>query len=180
MQLIQKKHQLKAETISKAIVKIVRLDFLKGKAMNETDNNSQAKKPKIFRANKRLHWEKPPFIYAKCPDRYKPILKYIMLLFGMLGLMVFFCGGFIFIVYGPIWLMLNEPEAPISKALSWCSQLFDGRFFSWIYLFVSILVFWILLYCFIRVDYFTYSQWLEDSKPVNTPEELERKGKQKQ
>ena len=44
--------------------------------------------PKRFRAKKRPHWEKPPFIYAKCPDRYKHILKYIMLFFGMLGFVV--------------------------------------------------------------------------------------------
>jgi len=119
---------------------------------------------------KNPHWEKPPFIYAKCPDRYKPILKYIMLAFGMLGLVVFFLGGVLIMIIGPIWLMVNEPDVPVSKALIWCSQLLGADLFFWIYLFASFLVFFILLYFFIRIDSFTYNQWVEDSKPEHTEE----------
>jgi hypothetical protein len=137
-----------------------------------------AGQPKGFRAKKKPHWEKPPFIYAKCPDRYKPILKYVILAFGMLGFLVLFFGGVLIVIIGPVWMMVNEPYVPISKALIWCSQLFGVRLFWWIYLFVSLLVFSMLLYCSIGIDYFTYSQWVEDPKSEHT-EELEQKDEQK-
>ena len=93
-----------------------------------------------------------------------------MLAFGMLGLVVFFLGGVLIMIIGPIWLMVNEPDVPVSKALIWCSQLLGVDLFFLIYLFASFLAFFILLYCFIRTDYFTYSQWVEDSKPEHTKE----------
>ncbi len=105
-----------------------------------------------------------PWLVRVCPEHYQKTLLRVGVWVGGIGYMAYMMGGLLALVFGPLIFAWLCSDAPISRMLIWCRQLFPNRVsFFLVYCSIGFAVAWVL---FVGITIFDYVRF--NKTPINS------------